>query len=189
MLKKDHDMSSEIIEIPLSKRKLLKSLAACLLLFAGSAWILIFQPTTSNALFNSPLIKYGASSAGALLFGFGLILFTIKLFRGGKGLLIDVNGITDDSSLTGAGFVPWSEITHIVTTRVAKQEFLILMVKNPESYIERETNFLKRKTMQANYKHYFSPISITDKSLQTTLPELRDLLESHWKAYKQGVSQ
>jgi hypothetical protein len=74
-------------------------------------------------MFDNPFVKYGAAIAAILFFGFGIFYFLRKLIDKKPGLIIDDNGIIDNSSAVSVGLIPWSDIEHISTTNVMKQKF------------------------------------------------------------------
>jgi hypothetical protein len=64
------------------------------------------------------------------------------------------------------------------------QRFLMFIVKNPQGYIDRETNLIKRKAMQMNFNSYGSPISISANALDTDFDRLHELLNSKFDEKK-----
>ena len=81
----------------------------------------------------------------------------------------------------------WTDIKQLATVKVIKQEFLIIVVNNPEHYIAKEANFLKKKGMEYNYKNYGSPLAISTNGLKCELTELITILESKLSEYKTVV--
>jgi len=165
------------IEIPLSKGKLTKGLIASIIFVLIGLWLLIYHPTTSNPIFNNPLVKYGAAITSILFFGFAIFYFSFKLTDKNPGIVIDDNGILDNSSAVAVGFIPWATIKQFATAKVMKQEFLIIVVDNPELYINQQTNLFKKKGMQYNLNNYGSPLAISANGLKCNLTELTSILE------------
>jgi len=64
------------------------------------------------------------------------------------------------------------------------QKFLIFIVRNPQDYLDRVANPLKRNVMKMNYKTYGSPISISSNALQTNFDDLYKLLIKKMNEYK-----
>ena len=93
-------------------------------------------------------------------------------------------GIIDNSSGVSAGVVLWSDIEEIKISKVMSQKFLMFIVKNPQDYIDKVTNPLKKKTVEMNYKSFGSPISISANSLQTNFDSLYKLLTEKMEEYK-----
>jgi len=175
----------EKIELLLSKTKLTKGLIASIVFVLIGLWLLVYQPTTSNSLVNNPFVKYGAAIACVIFFGFGIFYFAKKLSDKKPGIVIDNDGIHDNSSAVSVGFIPWSNILQFVTTKVMKQEFLIIIVDNPATYIDQQTNFIKKKGMEYNFKTYGSPLAISANGLKCSLSELMTILEKKLLQHKQ----
>ena len=166
------------IEIPLSKSKLIKNLLGSIVFVVAGLWLLIFQPSVSNSVFNSPLVKYGGGILAVLFGALGIIYFSKKLTDKKPGLIIDEKGVVDNASAVAAGFIPWSDIDHIETAKVMKQEFLMLIVKNPGDYLSKQKNMLKRKSMEMNLKHYGSPITISTHGLKYDMDQLKIIMDN-----------
>ena len=101
----------------------------------------------------------------------------VRLLKQAKpGLIIDQYGITDNSNATSVGLIEWVDIEAIETIQVTSTRFLILHTTQPEKYLHRAKNGLLRATMQANYKRYGSPISITANTLSIKFSALENLV-------------
>lgn len=175
------------ISIPLSKSKLTKGLIGSLLFVLASLWILLYQPTVSNPIFNNPLLKYGAAVSGFLFFGFGIIYFSRKLAGKKPGLIIDDEGLFDNASAAAVGRIPWMNIIRVVTTQAMNQQFLVIVVNNPEHYINEQHNAIKKKGMIYNFKHLGSPIAIAAGGLKCNLRELLEILDAGLVAHRMAV--
>jgi hypothetical protein len=180
--------NAQSISIPLSKSKLTKGLSGCILFVLASLWILLYQPAGSNPVFNNPLLKYGAAVSGILFFGWGIIYFSRKLADKKPGMIIDDEGLFDNSSAAAVGRIPWENITRVVTTQVMNQQFLIIVVNNPEHYINEQHNVIKKKGMIYNFKHYGSPIAITAGGLKCNLSELLEMLDAGLVAHRMQMA-
>jgi hypothetical protein len=99
-------------------------------------------------------------------------------------LIINSEGIIDNSSGVSAGLVLWKDIIEITTSNVMNQKFLMFIVKNPEEYINRQNGIVKRKAMEMNYRSYGSPISISANTLDTNFEELYELLQRKFNKNK-----
>ena len=60
----------------------------------------------------------------------------------------------------------------------------MLIVNNPEQYISRQTNVIKRKAMQINFKRFGSPISISANGLQCKFEDLQNIFEKKFAEVK-----
>ncbi|MCS3797534.1 STM3941 family protein [Niastella sp. OAS944] len=172
------------IEIPLSKTKLTKLLFFSILFLAGGAWMIIANPQVSNPIFNNAFVK-ALAAYGSLIMGvFGIYFFSKKLFDKKPGLIINEQGIYDNSSAFRFGLVPWSDILQVYERTVQKQHFVTIGLVDPEKYISRETNIFKKKLLQVNLKSYGSPIHISTNGLKTNHKDLLNLINSCFEKYK-----
>jgi hypothetical protein len=178
-------MIEQTIAIPLSKRKIVQALFISLLFVVLGLWLAIARPDSGNPVLSNPVLLVVIGLASILFFGMGIIVLIRKLNDKKPGLIISNEGIIDNSSGVAAGLIPWSEIEDIKTARVMSQQFLMLIVTNPQQYIQRQTSTIKRKGMELNYKNYGSPISISASALKIGFGELQALLIDKWEANKQ----
>lgn len=175
---------TEQIEIPLSKKKLVLLLAGSLVFVAAGIWFLINPPKINNALFGNPTFILVISIAAILFFGTIAVFIARKLPDNRPGLIIDSVGLTDNSSGISAGQILWSDLENISVIEINRQKLILLEVKNPQDYIDKQTSGLKRKLMQLNYKSYGTPLSISSNSLQIEFNELVTLLNNRLMAIK-----
>lgn len=174
----------EQIEIPLSKKKMVLTLLGAIGFIALGLWFLIEPPKVNNPIFGNPTLIFVTGLASVLFFGLVAVAIIKKFPDNKPGLIINSEGIFDNSSGVSAGLVLWIDIDEIRTTQVMNQKFLMFIVKNPQLYIDRQTNVLKRKGMQMNFSSYGSPISISANSLSANFDELQELLQNKLKKYK-----
>ncbi|MES2772931.1 MAG: STM3941 family protein [Bacteroidota bacterium] len=184
----DHDTmnmtTTETIEIPLSKKKLAALLVASIVFVALGLWFVISPPDFDGPLFRNPTLVRIIGVASFLFFSLAGFVGIRKLMDKRPGLIIDTTGITDNASGVSAGHIPWSDIVAIQSTEVFNQKFLIVLVKNPDHYIERQASVIKRKGMQMNYKQYGSPISISASTLKCNFDELKNTLQKQLDKYR-----
>ena len=107
-----------------------------------------------------------------------------KLSDKKPGLIIDKNGITDNSNASSIGLIEWSDISEIKTSQVMSTKFIMIEVINPEKYIEKAKNGMKAKLMRANMKMYGTPLSITSNTLNYNFEELEKLIETEFRRNK-----
>jgi len=179
------------IEIPLSKTKLAKLLFFSILFLLAGLWMIITDPQTSNPIFNNPIIKVIGSYGSTLMGALGIYYFTKKLFDKGQGLVIDEEGIYDNTSAFKFGLIPWSDISQIYERSIqasiaSKQHFVTIGLVDPEKYILKEKNVLKQKLLAANAKSYGSPIHISTNGLKTNHNDLFKLISEHFENYKKS---
>src|SRR5262249_22591864 len=126
-----------------------------------------------------------AGVAGALFFGVCLIFIAKKLGDNSPGLLISDKGILDNASGVSAGQILWSDIEDISVIEIHSQKLIILKVKNPQEYIDKQASGFKRRLMTMNYKMYGTPLSITSNGLKISFDELLSTLTNRLKAARE----
>lgn len=172
--------------IELSKKKLILALIASII-FVTVGIIFVINPTKfTSFLFRSPTLIFLAGLASIIFFG-GLWLYLIKkMFDKKAGLIVSDEGITDNSSAISVGFVSWEDITEITVQEVMSNKFIILITNQPEKYINKEKNRLKRHSLNYNYNNFGSPIAITSNSLQISFKNLENLLREEFEKIKKN---
>lgn len=173
-------MATERIEILLSRGKITLALIASLAFVAVGLWFVISPPQINSALFGNPVLIFCAGIASIGVFGVFSVVAVKKLADKKPGLIIDETGITDNASGASAGHIPWSDITEIKTIQVFDQKFVMIAVADPNKYIERQTNALRRKAMQMNLKSNGSPINISANALRCNFDTLKTTLQTEF---------
>ncbi|AXY74261.1 hypothetical protein D3H65_09865 [Paraflavitalea soli] len=169
------------ISIPLSKTKILLLLAGAILFVVGGCWMLVKAPTVSNPVLSNIYVVRTVGVAAVLFFGLCAVYAARKLFSTRPGFVIDDFGITDNSGGISVGAIPWSDMLNITIMMAQRQKFIMIHVKNPEDYINKQTSFIKRKMMQMNHKAYGSPLALSANSLRTSFGELFNLLRDQFE--------
>ena len=172
------------IEIPLSKNKMFLTLLGSTTFVVLGLWFLIDPPKSNHWLLGNPTLIFIIGLASILFFGLVAVTIFRKFSDKKPGLIISKQGITDNSSGVSAGLIPWTDIQEIKISQVMSQKFLMFIVSNPQDYLDKVTNPLKRNAMKMNYKTYGSPISISSNALKTNFNELQKLLEDKMNEYK-----
>jgi hypothetical protein len=173
------------IEIPLSKKKLILMLIGSIAFVTAGLWFVINPPTISNPFFGNPTVILVTGIASILFFGLCAVYIARKLPDNKPGLIIDNIGLTDNSSGVSAGQILWSDIENISVIEIHRQKLIMLQVKNPQDYIDKQTSSFKRKMMQMNFSMYGTPLSITSNALQIKFDELLNILNDHLNASRQ----
>lgn len=154
-------------------------LSGALLFVSMGVWFVVNPPASKHGLFSNPVLIVILGVVTIVFFGFLGFSILRKLPDDKPGLIINDEGILDNSSPLAAGLILWDDILEIRTITISSQNMLEISVKNPEEYINRQSSFLKRKGMQGNYKMYGSPIYISANSLTVGFQELHDLIQKN----------
>ena len=177
--------SGQRIEIELSKKKIFLMLVGAFAFVAIGLWFVISPPTISNSYWGNPTKIAIAGYASIVFFGLCAFVLIKKLPDNKPGLIIDQTGLTDNSSGVSAGQILWSDIENISVIEIHSQKLIMLQVKNPQDYIDKQTSNFKRKMMQLNYKMYGTPLSITSNGLKISFDELLSTLTDKLNAARQ----
>jgi len=155
------------------------------LVFIGlGIWFLVHPPKINNPILGNPTTFFVVGLVSVLFFGLVAITLFRKFSDTKAGLIINRQGVTDNSSGVSAGLIPWADIQEITISQVMHQKFLMLVVRNPQEYLDKISNPIKRNAMKMNYKTYGSPISISSNALQTNFDDLHKLLLEKMNEYK-----
>lgn len=110
----DYTMPAENkIEIAFSKAKLFKLLVFSILFVAAGSWMLVAKPQSGNGLLNNEIVKMVVGCLGILMGLLGTVFFTKRLLDKNPGLIIDEEGIVENSSAFSFGLIPWADIESI----------------------------------------------------------------------------
>lgn len=169
------------LEIPLSKSKIIMALVGASAFVAIGFWFVISPPDIKNSYWGHPTRIAIAGYASIIFFGLCTVFLIRKLPDTKPGLVIDSTGLFDNSGALSAGLILWEDIENISVLEIHKQKLLMLEVKNPQAYIERQKSLWKRKGMELNYKMYRTPISITANGLKMPFEELCTLVSEKFQ--------
>lgn len=170
------------ISIPLSKTKIILLFAGALLFVVGGALLTIRAATFNNTLIQNIAVIRTVGIIAVLFFGLCAVYAARKFFSNQPGFVINDFGIVDNSGGISVGAIPWHDIQNINIMMAQRQKFIMIHVKNPEEYINKQSSFLKRKMMMMNHKLYGSPLAISANSLNTSFGALFNLLRDQFEA-------
>ena len=128
------------------------------------------------------LVVRGIAVLGTLFFGFCGLYALAKVFDRRPGLVLDHEGIIDNSSALPAGRIRWDEITGIRMSDVQSQIFLTIDVVDARRFVERG-GALRRFANRANMGLVGSAINISTNGLAISRVELARQLAAFFEAY------
>jgi len=175
------------IKIQLSKKKnLLMLLGAAIFVVLGVLFVVSPENFASQFRWNIALIRL-MGMLSVVFFGACAIYGMIKIFDKKYGLIIDREGIIDNTNASSIGLINWADILSIKTQNVMSTRFLLIFIKNPENYLNRAKGF-KRKLLYANMKMYGTPLSIISNSIKFNFDDLEDLIKTNLNEYQKTNS-
>jgi hypothetical protein len=155
-------MNQERIEIKLSKRK------ALLTLLGAVAFVVLGTLMISDAGDQHrypPIVLIVTGYASIIFFGTAGLFISYKLLDFKPGLIIDDEGIHDNSNASSANLIKWEQIKGIGIEQVMSTRFLLIDIHDPKDFMA-SVGGAKKKLMMGNYKMYGTPISIISNSLK-----------------------
>jgi hypothetical protein len=173
--------TSNRIEVPLSRAKIV-------LILLGSAGFVAIAIAIWPAVSLTPRgsLEIVIALAAAIVFFGACGLYALwKLFDAAPGLVIDEQGIVDNSSGISAGRIPWSDIVGVHVTTLRRQRFLTIEVSEPTKYVER-ASFLKRQMVRLNAKYFGGPIQISAIALKIDFDELVNIISRRFAEHRRA---
>jgi hypothetical protein len=174
-------VTAERILIPLSKTKIAFLFVGSGAFVAVSLWLWDHADEIPHQ--NSLYVEVVAT-AGMGFFGLCGLYALLKLFDNAPGLIVDAEGLVDNSSGVSAGRIPWSDISGFKIRSVHKQRFLTIEVHNAETYV-RKANFLKRPLVALNMRYFGGPIQISANTLKIDFDRLIEVVTGAQAKHRQ----
>lgn len=166
------------IEIPQSKGKIILLLIGAIAFVVGGVFFALSPEVFATSRMRSPEVIRIVGILSISFFGICGYFIAKKFFDPKPGLIIDDEGITDNTNAASLGLIEWRDITGMTVVQVASTKFLVLMVNNPEKYISRAGGMLSKRAVSMNSKMYGSPVTIISNSLKMSFKELETLLKT-----------
>lgn len=104
-----------------------------------------------------------------------------------NALYISEEGINDISTGNRIGTILWKDVDSIkIMDDISslKRKYVVLKVKNPNEYIDREPTRSKKRSLELRLQYYGSPICISNRALDCTFEELREAVFDRYKKYQ-----
>ena len=168
------------VVIPRSKKKVGVIIAGCLAFCGASTWL--WTIADDQPLFNFLKLRVVAV-LGWAFFGFGFYVGCRSFLDQTPGLILNSDGIVDNSSAVAVGCISWEEVTGFRIGSINAQKFLTIEVADPQKYVDRG-NFLQRKLKAANMAMVGSPISISANTLKIEFEEFVRLFAEFYERFK-----
>jgi len=160
------------ITIPLSKKKIALSFSASITFVILSLLLIQITSTIYRYLFLISIIFFGTLA----------IFLFIKFFDRKPGLVINHEGIIDNSSALSAGLIRWDDVVDIDVLNLSGQKMVMIKLRNPNQILSRQS-ILKRIVMKLNENFFGSPVFITPNILNCNFEELYDTLKKQSSLY------
>jgi hypothetical protein len=164
----------------------------CLLLILPAIGLFIFGLTLLNQdigqievqqKFSNPIFLYGFAIISLITGIIGLVICIPKFLGFRPGLVINQDGLYENSSGVSAGFVPWNEVRSITKFNVGSQLFIAIHVKDPLPYLKKG-NYLQRIIKKSNMSIRGTPVGISMATLNADFEILYKLIHEYKDYYQ-----
>lgn len=140
---------------------------------------------TSYVFRNSIFIKL-VSLFGLILCVAGFIALFVKSLKNNIGIVLNDEGIIDNSNAISIGLIRWDDIINIRTTKFMRYSYIVIEVRDNDYYIKKIKNKFKLRLMKSNIKMYGTPITINSSILKCDFDNLQNIIIqrfNYWKKY------
>lgn len=155
-------MEQERIEIKLSKGKTLLTFLGAVAFVVLGIWM-INQADGQHRY--PPMIVKATGYVSIIFFGAAAVFIFYKLLDVKPGLILDDEGIHDNSNASSAQLIKWEQVKGIRIKQVMSTKFILIDIHDPQGFMAN-IGGLKKRLMMGNYKMYGTPVSITSSSLK-----------------------
>ena len=163
------------IIIPVNKSKSVKYFTGSVLVTILGLLLIVAPGWFTHA--QNPVVLKVIGYILIVFFGACMLLYSQRVFDKKPAMVLDGEGFTDYTSGVNTGKVLWKDVTGISLKEGMGQQFIMLKVKDPEKYIEREKNPLKLRILQINNRLYETRINISAKGMKISFEDLHQLLK------------
>ncbi|MBK3519983.1 STM3941 family protein [Carboxylicivirga marina] len=175
------------IEIYTSKKKSILILIGSIIFVVGGILFVANPESFLTIRMQSPDIIRIIGVTSVLFFGLGIYVGIKRTIKSEIALIIDSNGLNVNPKKSLNEFIDWKDILGFKELKIHSQRILIIVVKNPEKWIEKETNTFRKKLMNFNLSNYDSPFNISAAGLDISFAELHEALNKYSKKDKNEV--
>ena len=157
-----------------NQRKQFLLILLSIIMLSGAFFVFFYNKDISEIKYINKII----GAIGIIFFG-ACLIFIIKRFIKPKDILvIDQNGILDNSTAVSIGFIPWNEIKSVYINRVFTETFICVEVENIEEKL-KGLSFFKRNMIKFNLKMGNAPVSITLNSTNYKPEEVLEIIKNY----------
>ncbi len=168
------------LEIAINKARTLQLTVGCLVFVIMSVWLWTVADKQTR---RSPVLIKTVSVLGVSFFGLGLVLGPKILFTKRPGLIIDNQGILNNTSVGKESFIAWKNVDGFKIITTGKIDTVLIYINNAEESIRNESIW-KQKIMRYCLKKYGTPISIGVSTLKIDANSLIGVLSERHLSFK-----
>lgn len=174
----------ERIEIYSSKKKSLLLLIGSTAFVVLGFWLLLEADNLTGWRARNPIFTCGIGIASILFFGLGVFIGIKRLIKSEIALIIDTKGLNVNPKKSLNEYINWSDINGFEEIKIKSTRIVIIGVKNPDYWLNKETSGFRRKLMQFNFNNYNSPFNISASGLDISSDKLIETLNNYYDRHK-----
>ena len=172
------------IEIYTSKKKsILILIGSIIFVVVGVLFVAYPERFLTLRMQNSDIIRI-IGIVSILFFGLGIFVGIKRVVKSEIALIIDKKGLNVNPKKSLNEFIEWGNIIEFKEIKIQSQRILIIIVKNPEKWIEKESNTFRKKIMRFNLSNYDSPFNIAASGIDISYTELNNKLNRYFEKHK-----
>ena len=171
---------SKPLEVYMGKGKLWLLGFGCMIFIAIGGWI-FSEYVNGNMMFIYGIVGLVC----IILFAACLIYFVRKLFDHSPAVIIDDEGILDNSSYIAGGLIRWDDIHNIELYQLTGQKMIGIQLKDPDSYLESQQG-LKRQLIKINQGMVQAPVNIAQSALRMPLVQIYEEMLIRWHSHQES---
>lgn len=172
------------IEIYSSKRKSVILLIASIVFVVLGFWLLIEADNLTAWRIKSPIFIRGIGIASIIFFGLGIFVGIKRLIKSEISLIVSSDGLNLNPKKSLIEFLKWSDITGLEEIKIQSTRIIIVKVRNPEYWLDKEASIFRKKLMQFNINNYNSPFNIASAGLDISSDKLIATLKTYFDRNK-----
>lgn len=170
----EQSFAHEHVEYPGAKKLIGLAFGALVFVALGVLFIVLGQSEEEPPIM---VIIIGYISVG--FFGLCLVYCLYRLVNKKPSIIINQNGIMDNSSYIGGGQLQWSDIADVVLYEFMGQKFIGLKLHDTERFMARQSG-MKKAFIRMNRRMLDMPVNIPQSGVRMPLDKLYVLIKETW---------
>jgi hypothetical protein len=176
--------SMDKVEIYSSKKKSVMLLIGSILFVVLGFWLFLNAENLTGWRVTNPFFTRGIGIVSILFFGLVIFIGIKRLIKSEISMIVSFEGINLNPRKSLTDFIKWNDIIGFDEIKIQSTRIIIISVKNPEYWLSKEANGIRRKLMRFNISNYHSPFNISAAGLDISYDKLIEILNNYFDKYK-----
>ena len=149
----------------------------CLFFIVGGIMTLLDENAMTSLMYRSELFNRIVAVSCILFFGAIFITIPLKFFKNKMGIVINEQGIIDNSNFSSIGLIEWKDVKAIRTVQFQRTKALLVDTNKPKKYIDKANSSFKKRMLNSNKRVYGTPLYITSLILDIGFSDLERIMK------------